>query len=58
MKETYIKHHTVVKTLLIEEIKLICDDYIGRKTSEDTLKYYVQFWASKCPELLFNGQEG
>lgn len=50
----YNKHHLMVKTL-IKDMKNICDDYIGRRTDEETLRYYVQFWASNCPELMFNG---
>ena len=44
----------IVKTL-IKDIKNICDDYTGRKIDEETLRYYIQFWASNCPELMFNG---
>lgn len=56
-KYDYIKHPTSVK-ILIQELKKICDDYIARNTSEDVLRYYVQYWATDSGSLLFNGNEG
>ena len=44
-KYDYIKHPTSVK-ILIQELKRICDDYIARRTPEDVLQYYVQYWAT------------
>jgi hypothetical protein len=50
----YIKHLTTIK-VLIQEIKRISDDYTARKISEDTLRYYIQYWATNSGTLLFDG---
>lgn len=50
----YIKHTTTIK-VLIQELKRISDDYLARKISEDTLRYYIQYWATNSGHLLFVG---
>lgn len=52
----YIKHPTTVK-VLIQELKRICDNYIGRKVNEEELRYYIQYWAAHEGALLFSGHE-
>jgi len=55
MKELdYIKYPTTIK-ILIQELKQICDDYIARNITEDTLRYYIQNWATCEGHLLFEG---
>jgi len=52
MNDKYIKYPTTVKTL-IQELIRICDDYIARKTNEDELRYFIQYWANNAGEMMF-----
>lgn len=55
--KSYKKHITTVKEL-IEEVINITDDYKAKNVSEETLRYYIQFWATNSGGLLFYGEEG
>lgn len=56
MSDQYLQYPTTVKALAAE-IKAACDDYTARRLSNNQIREWVFWYATKTPELLFSAEK-